>query len=204
MVRIYIAAATMSDEEYEAMLPACSIRRQNKVRAIRTAADKKRSVAAAMALDRALQSVGMCEYEAEIACTAQGKPYLPANPEICFSLSHAGEFAVCAIADRQIGVDLEAPRNFSESLKKRCFRAAELASAEPLRLWVLKESYGKMTGHGLAVIDSLELEFEDSVRVRERTQAAAAAFWEVKLPGDYHLAVCCEGTAPITSEIIRI
>ena len=69
---------------------------------------------------------------------------------------------------------------------------------------MLKESYGKMTGRGLAVMDSLELVFDNSVRAQEGAQAAAAAFWDTKLPGDYHLAVCCEGTAPVTAEIIWI
>lgn len=34
---------------------------------------------------------------------AHGKPYLPGHPQICFNISHSGEYAACAFASIPIG-----------------------------------------------------------------------------------------------------
>jgi 4'-phosphopantetheinyl transferase EntD len=38
---------------------------------------------------------------------AYGKPFLINHPELCFSLSHSGDFALVALARREVGVDVE-------------------------------------------------------------------------------------------------
>ena len=38
---------------------------------------------------------------------AHGKPYLPGHPQICFNISHSGEYAACAFASIPIGMDLQ-------------------------------------------------------------------------------------------------
>lgn len=39
-----------------------------------------------------------------------GKPYLPGHPQICFNISHSGEYAACAFASIPIGMDLQQHR----------------------------------------------------------------------------------------------
>ena len=41
---------------------------------------------------------------------AHGKPYLPGHPQICFNISHSGEYAACAFASIPIGMDLQQHR----------------------------------------------------------------------------------------------
>ena len=59
---------------------------------------------------------------------AHGKPYLPGHPQICFNISHSGEYAACAFASIPIGMDLQQHR----------------------RIWTEEESYGKWRGTGLS------------------------------------------------------
>ena len=97
--------------------------------------------------------VGECP---EIAVTDRGKPYFVDFP-LRFSISHSKNHAFCAVSDKNIGIDAEemdrqidsriAERYLSEAEKARLQNAADPRAAL-LRLWVLKESYAKLTGRG--------------------------------------------------------
>lgn len=83
-----------------------------------------------------------------------GKPYLPAYPELHFSLSHSGDFVVCAISSVPVGVDLELPRPVHPGIAARWFSPAEqaLLKQEPsafFDLWMAKEAVLKEIGCGL-------------------------------------------------------
>lgn len=90
---------------------------------------------------------------------AHGKPYLPGHPQICFNISHSGEYAACAFASIPIGMDLQqhrraawermAERYFSDEDQKR-LAAAENAETLFFRIWTEEESYGKWRGTGLS------------------------------------------------------
>ena len=204
MVRLYIARANFTADAYDTALAACSETRRAKISALRLAADRYRSLAAAVAFAHALESMGLCAKSEAVAVQPGGKPYLPAHPALHFSLSHAGEFAVCAISDRQVGVDIEQERPFREAMQQRCFREAERAAALPLRLWVLKESYGKMTGRGLAVMETAELLFGETLRASERGVLQRASFWDDTFPEGCRIAVCCAGDEPFVPDVIQI
>lgn len=95
--------------------------------------------------------------------TEQATPYI--------SLSHSGDYAVCAICDRPVGVDIQKIQPvrhnmlrhfFAEeeecAFRKRCGLEGstteraflpEEAAREFLRLWTVKESYMKLAGAGL-------------------------------------------------------
>jgi phosphopantetheinyl transferase len=93
----------------------------------------------------------------------RGRPFIPGEPS--YSLSHAGDRAVLAAAERgdpaAVGCDLERRRErpLSAALLRRAMREDERrrieASADPwdafLRRWVLKEAYTKALGRGLQI-----------------------------------------------------
>ena len=90
---------------------------------------------------------------------AHGKPYLPGHPQICFNISHSGEYAACAFASIPIGMDLQQHRRAAwERMAERYFSAEDqkhLAAAENaetlfFRIWTEEESYGKWRGTGLS------------------------------------------------------
>jgi len=82
---------------------------------------------------------------------AHGKPYLPGHPQICFNISHSGEYAACAFASIPIGMDLQqhrraawermAERYFSDEDQKR-LAAAENAETLFFRIWTEEEASG--------------------------------------------------------------
>lgn len=85
---------------------------------------------------------------------ANGKPVYR-NSDIHFNLSHAGNYVVCAVSDKAVGVDIERQRKNVIRVAKRFFTQAECDwigndSLKFSRIWTLKEAYAKLTGEGIA------------------------------------------------------
>lgn len=94
----------------------------------------------------------------ELAAGERGKPWFPACPQYHFNLSHSGTLALCALADRPVGVDIQEIRKaWRPSLVTRTCTPQERAwlssrgdrAEDFAQLWALKESAGKQTGYGL-------------------------------------------------------
>lgn len=89
-----------------------------------------------------------------------GKPFLADRDDLHFSLSHSGHWALCAISNLPVGVDVELPR-CTMAVAKRHFRPDELENIAQLdstrqadalnRFWTAKEAFAKMLGRGLTL-----------------------------------------------------
>lgn len=86
---------------------------------------------------------------------ASGKPFLPHCP-LFISISHSGGYVAAALADTPLGIDLQEMREIREGVLRRCCSEAErrwIDAGNPaeraVRLWTMKEAYGKMTGAGI-------------------------------------------------------
>ena len=87
----------------------------------------------------------------------RGKPYFE-DSALHFSISHTKEHAFCVLAAYPVGIDAEekdrrinlrlAEKILSEPERVR-FEAASDRRDTLLRLWVLKEAAGKLTGEGI-------------------------------------------------------
>lgn len=85
--------------------------------------------------------------------TPQGKPYFLQSP-LHFSISHSKNHVFCCLCKENVGMDAEEmDRPVAPAVALRfCSEAERLRIQTPgdlLRLWVLKESYAKLTGRGL-------------------------------------------------------
>lgn len=92
----------------------------------------------------------------EIKRTPKGKPYF-ADACCEFNLSHCDSGIAVAVSGEKIGVDLQEPVSFIGDVKSHFLSPAEMqhlhetphTSADLLKLWTLKEAYGKCRGDGL-------------------------------------------------------
>lgn len=124
--------------------------RQKKVLKCQNIEDKKRSLLAGILL-----SYGLGQTE---------------TSEIFSSITHSGDYAMCVISDRRVGIDLENRyrKLFSEqneeqldAIARKCFTFEELEDFLSLKkeektdamlsYWTQKESYSKAMGKGLAM-----------------------------------------------------
>lgn len=108
---------------------------------------------------------GLDRAEIEIEIGKNGKPNVVGEKNIHFNISHSGEYAVCAVCDTPVGVDIEKIREVDfRRIAKRYFReneAEKIADIDDFfSLWTKKESYLKMTGDGIS--GGLDTPFENS------------------------------------------
>lgn len=157
-------------------------------------AQRELRLCAGLALDACLKTVGLREKTVETAIDLHGKPYFPQYPEWHFSLSHSGDWAVCALADLPVGVDIEQWRLLDiHRLAKRYFTPAEQewmnARDEQafFTLWTAKESLIKVRGCGLSGLASAKLTLcGDTITAEPNLQ-----FRKYPIAG-YSLIVCGE------------
>jgi len=94
-----------------------------------------------------------------IGRTQYGKPYVKHNTGLHFNVSHSGEYAVVAVSDMPVGIDIEEIKPVDFYALRNFFTKGEfdtLMLTEPAKrlnyfyeLWTLKESYIKALGKGL-------------------------------------------------------
>ena len=115
--------------------------------------DKKRTIAGRYLLKQIIKELYGRE-EFTIAFNENGKPIL----DFCFfSISHSGDFAVCAVADMPVGVDIESIKGFKRRDKYMLFSERESQYVNECdcenrfyTLWTSKEAYLKAMGGVIA------------------------------------------------------
>ena len=134
----------------------------------------------------------------EILRDIYGKPYLK-DSELCFNISHSGEYLAIAISESPVGIDIQKEKNIREGMYRKVVQPMErpLIGAERqkdfLRLWTLKESFVKAEGRGLRI------PLKDYYFVKEKNcyfvnYGGQKALWtfniEETLIEGYFIAVC--------------
>ncbi len=182
MIKLFIA--DVSELDIDSRITEVSEYRREKIEKLPSIEAKQQSLGAELLLNAAVPN------HPQYLIAEGGKPYFEGNFPF-FSLSHSGKYALCAIADAEVGADIEAPRENSLRLAKRFFTDAEFeavnSASDPddefCRIWVIKESYIKATGEGLSCpLNS----FEAADTIGEHRT------WHGELDG-YHIAVCTKG-----------
>ncbi len=131
-------------------------------------------------------------------------------PDIYFNISHTKGMVVCAVSEREIGVDVEYVREAKESLIRRICSKEEREyiwgkeetenvglndiDLRFTRIWTLKESYVKAIGKGLA-FSMKEISF--SLKEGEKGMIIGSSiegwkYHQFMLRGKYVLSVCEE------------
>lgn len=97
----------------------------------------------------------------EIQVEAHGKPSFQGEGWGCFSISHSGNMACCALGEAECGVDIQEARKVTSGLIAKCCNTKEIqllqnaggeAEQEKLfaMLWSRKEAMGKQNGLGIS------------------------------------------------------
>lgn len=140
--------ADVSDVDISQNYPYISAYRREKLSKLKRHNDKKLSLGAEMLLIHALK-----KYHPDIAIPFEVKVGDRGKPEISgvhFSLAHAGNVAVCAIADTEIGVDVERTDRKNCGVAKKYFSEKE-QEYDFCYIWTRKEAVVKADGGGIAL-----------------------------------------------------
>ncbi len=125
--------------------------------------------------------------------SSDGKPYIK-NSNLFFNVSHCDTAVACAVAQSEIGVDVQNEARHTPALIKRICTPAEQAVLEGgapfARLWSQKESILKYRGTGISEIRALYDLSHCSENDRKYTIPDGALItFDI---GTAHLSVCCE------------
>ena len=149
-----------ADKE-DAYLPLLSEQRRKIVDDIKNPKVRREKIYAYLLLRYAL----LMEYAVfdapEFTYGEKGKPFLKDNPEIHFSISHAGGFTACVVSDFPIGFDIQDFRPMKDDISLRICTKREIneevyggispaPSETTCKLWCMKEARAKLTGKGFA------------------------------------------------------
>ena len=162
MVKVYIADATILNDTqlFKRLYAGLDTSRRAKTDRFRFEKDKRLCVAAGALLQYALQLENV--RKPSIKVTSNGKPYLIGEERMYFNLSHSEGMVMCAIADKEVGCDVERKAGLDRELAEYVMTAYEIGKIYGLerdteqqemffRLWTLKESYMKATGLGIGL-----------------------------------------------------
>lgn len=117
--------------------------RRDKIQKLKTPESKACSAGVELALRYAVEHKTEYKYsELDFRITKHGKPYVNNNP-FYFSLSHSYNYAVCAISDSPVGVDIEKNKHMSNKIAAKYFYGNN-----DIKEWTKRESRGKLTGNG--------------------------------------------------------
>jgi 4'-phosphopantetheinyl transferase len=130
-----------------------------------------------------------------------GKPYIESINNFHFNVSHSGDWIVCAIDNKPVGIDIEEISTIDLDISKNFFSEKEhedlLLSNDPFdyffTLWSLKESYIKFIGKGLShPLDSFSMRFSNERIVIESYDQILEKiyFKQYQIDERYKMATC--------------
>lgn len=180
--------------------------RQERIGRIRHEKDRYRCLGAGLLIAYGLCQEGV-ERSRQIFCRGEnGKPVLAEMQGVYFNASHAGDYVVVAVADCEIGIDVECRRKVHGSSVRKCCTGKEqewLKEQEDrdmafLRLWTMKESYLKWTGEGLRIpLADIETAVSEGTagQIFREGGLQPVKLWEYRELPDSHLCVCTGAAA---------
>ena len=200
-VELYAIHTGFLDDEiiFSKKLKQVTYQRYEKVNSLKLKEEQKRSLAAGLLLESVLRDKG---YDPKLMEREEGgKLFLPNIHDFYFSIAHSGEYAVCAISDLPVGVDIQQKKETKMKLARRFFQSGEADHIEEqppekrddlfFRYWTGKESYLKLTGKGLlGGLDSFMVDFESS-KIRDPYSSEEIYLKEYHCFEDYYISVAC-------------
>jgi 4'-phosphopantetheinyl transferase len=92
--------------------------------------------------------LGLLPEEIELEVSEHGKPELSAT-RLCFNLTHSGDLALVALAELEVGIDVERPGRNTAAVERTLSGAERASGDDLLQIWCRKEALAKAMGGGL-------------------------------------------------------
>lgn len=140
----------VSEEELTACYESLSESRKAHMDRFRNQEARRQSLAAELALRKLLQELGIDD---TIVRLPSGQPALARNTAFV-SIAHCEDFAVCAVHEKPVGIDIEKLRPVKPGMAQRICTEEELSYVQEapdrfFEIWTGKEAYFKMAGTGI-------------------------------------------------------
>lgn len=184
MVHVFIANIKDLPDALEnpAIMECLPDERKNKIARIRRLHGRKQSLGAGMLLQHAQKLLGK---------------------NLCYNLSHSGDYVLCVASDKKVGCDIEKIKEAPLKVARRFFCQGEVDYLSKVaktddaffRIWTIKESYTKMDGRGLSMgLKNFEVVFDEGCEkpaIMQDGKLIDCYIKEYELDG-YKISVCSE------------
>lgn len=205
MMEIYAVRIAKQIERFrfETLLGCLPEEKQARIKRFLKFEDSMRALAADILARTALcRRLNLKNSEISFSTNAYGKPFLDKRKDVHFNVSHSGEWGVCAVDSKPIGIDIQEIHPIDLDIAKRFFSQEEykdlLNKDENERLfyfydlWTLKESYIKAVGKGLSIpLDSFTIRVLDGgITLESKKRAESFYLRQYSIDADYKLSVC--------------
>ncbi len=137
--------------ELEKDYPGLSEYRKRKISSIRSEGNKKQSLGAELLLIYAVKKYyPRITLPLEFLVSDYGKPAVKGVKDFHFSLAHSYNVSVLAIAQTDVGIDIENKHRTSSAIAEKYFSPRERES-EFCHVWTRKEAVAKAEGTGIGL-----------------------------------------------------
>lgn len=162
-----------SQEEYNEFLKLIRQDKRERIAKILRKEDQYRSILGEILLIKLLKEFNIEYNSIHITTNQYGKPYIQ-DLDFYYSISHSHEYVICAISNKEIGIDIERIRHIAPVTLKQYATTNEIeyiTSIDKLyerrcfEIFTLKESYFKCMGCDLREILNVEFHISnDSIQ----------------------------------------
>ena len=146
IVKLLIADIDLANTYHHHLLKSISEEQKEKAMRFKNDKDQRRSLISSYLVNQLS--------EEELQKNPMGKPYYPNGPY--FNISHSGRYVVMAIANQEVGVDIEENVEKQIDVLLKLFNEAEIKMikehADFYYLWCAKESLIKCMGSSIGKI----------------------------------------------------
>jgi 4'-phosphopantetheinyl transferase len=203
-MEIYVAK--LLDKYDENMLSKLDPDRRKRVERLKHEKEKLRSLTAGLLLRYCY-----CKHEGEFESWGRvtikegqyGKPFIEGDKDFLYSLSHSGEYVLCAVDNMEIGADIQVMDEKRTNIAGRFFHESEcerinnsphdLKTKEFYKIWTAKESVVKLSGRGMGegikhLVTNKRCDIIDNIKNNETFNIKI--YDEIE---DYIVCVCSRG-----------
>lgn len=196
-MKIYTCSIkSISEPELEKSFFEMSRERRKNVMQLKNPEKQKSKIAADRVCRKALSEFcGVDPQRIEFGMNEHGKPFA-IGLDVHFNVSHSGDWVVCAVSDKEIGIDIEKIRSVNPRAAEKFACSDELEYIKItengfFEIWTLKEAYFKCIGTGLdSNIKSVSFKVGKKVDCSE--SGFDCSFHEIA--NEYICAVCEKST----------
>lgn len=159
MKYLYANINDYNDNDYKSFYESINNFKKKDIDKLPTIDDKKRSILGIKLLMNLLSEKSINYNDLKFTKNKDGKPIITNYP-LFYSTSHSDEYVICALSDKEIGIDIQSIQKINFKIMNSFFDKDEKFYSNNnenyTKVLSLKEAYGKCYGFGINCIKEVK------------------------------------------------
>lgn len=159
MKYLYANINDYNDNDYKSIYESINNFKKKDIDKLPTIDDKKRSILGIKLLMNLLSEKSINYNDLKFTKNKDGKPIITNYP-LFYSTSHSGEYVICGLSDKEIGIDIQSIQKINFKIMNSFFDKDEKFYSNNnenyTKVLSLKEAYGKCYGFGINCIKEVK------------------------------------------------